>query len=183
MKVLVACEFSGRVRDAFQEAGHHAWSCDLLGSETPGNHYRGDVRNILGWAWDLMICHPPCTYLAKSGARWHMDSHQERADALAFVRLLLDADIPHIALENPIGRISTAIRKPDQIIHPWEHGHGEVKPTCLWLKGLPKLVPSAVVEGREPKVHWAAPGPDRWKARSRTYPGIAQAMAQQWGSL
>jgi hypothetical protein len=181
MRVLVACEFSGRVRDAFTRAGHDATSCDLLESETPGQHYQGDVRDLLDKDWDLMVAHPPCTYLAKSGARWHMDSHTERAEALAFVRLLMNAQIPRIALENPIGRISTAIRKPDQIIHPWEHGHGEVKPTCLWLKGLPKLVPSDVVEGREPRMHWAAPGPERWKVRSRTYLGIAQAMADQWG--
>ena len=181
MRVLVACEFSGTVRRAFRERGHDAWSCDLLPSEDSSDeHLIGDVRDWLGGGWDLMIAHPPCTHLAVSGARWFKD---KQAEALDFVRTLLDAPIPRIALENPISIISSRIRKPDQIIQPWQFGHGEVKATCLWLKGLPKLVPTNVVEGREPKVHRMPPGPDRWKDRSRTYRGIAEAMAEQWGRV
>lgn len=180
MKVLVACEFSGVVRDAFRARGHDAWSCDLLPSETYGPHYQRDVRDVLGYGWDLMIAHPPCTHLAVSGARWFKDKVQEQAEALEFVRLLLDAPIERIALENPISIISSRIRKPDQIIQPWQFGHGEVKATCLWLKNLPKLEPTNVVEGRYAKVHLMPPGPDRWKERSRTYAGIAEAMASQW---
>jgi site-specific DNA-cytosine methylase len=191
MRVLVACEYSGRVRDAFRARGHDAWSCDLLPTEAPGPHFHGDVRGVLGAGWDLMICHPPCTDLAVSGAR-HFEA--KRADgrqqaALDFVRLLLDAPIPRIALENPVSIISSAIRKPDQIIQPWQFGHRETKATCLWLKGLPLLVPTDVV-GPPPSdrierrswevVHRMPPGPDRWKARSRTYTGIAVAMAAQW---
>lgn len=186
MKVLVACEYSGVVRDAFAAHGHYALSCDLLPSERPGRHYIGDVRDILRGlhrgAWDLMIAHPPCTHLAVSGARWFKDKREEQAEALAFVRYLLDAPIPRIALENPISIISSRIRKPDQIIQPWQFGHGETKATCLWLKGLPKLVPTNIVAGREAKVHRMPPGPDRWKDRSRTYAGIAEAMADQWGA-
>ena len=182
MRVLVACEFSGTVRRAFRERGHDAWSCDLLPSEDSSDeHLIGDVRDWLGGGWDLMIAHPPCTHLAVSGARWFKDKQAEQAEALDFVRTLLDAPIPRIALENPISIISSRIRKPDQIIHPWQFGHGEVKATCLWLKGLPKLVPTNIVEGREAKVHRMPPGPDRWKERSRTYAGIAAAMAEQWG--
>lgn len=183
MKVLVACEFSGTVRDAFIRAGHDAMSCDLLPGETPGKHYEGNVEDVLDDGWDLMIAHPPCTHLAVSGARWFKDKQQEQAEALDFVRLLLDAPIPRIALENPISIISSRIRKPDQIIQPWQYGHGETKATCLWLKNLPKLVPTDVVEGRQPRVHYASPGPDRWKERSRTLPGIAEAFATQWGCL
>lgn len=183
MKVLVACEFSGTVREAFASKGHDAWSCDLLPTEIPGQHIIGDVTQILDDGWDLMIAHPPCTHLAVSGARWFKDKREEQAEALDFVRLLLDAPIPRIALENPISIISSRIRKPDQIIQPWQFGHGELKATCLWLKNLPKLTPTQVVEGREPKVHRMTPGPDRWKERSRTYFGIAQAMADQWGGL
>lgn len=183
MRVLVACEYSGRVRDAFTRAGHYAVSCDLLPSETPGAHYRGDVRDMLHTDWDLMIAHPPCTHLAVSGARWFGEKQQEQAEALAFVRELLDAPIPRIALENPVSIISSRIRKPDQIVQPWQYGHGETKATCLWLKNLPPLVPTDVVDGREARVHRMAPGPDRWKERSRTFTGIAQAMADQWGSL
>jgi hypothetical protein len=185
MRVLVACEFSGVVRRAFQDLGHEAWSCDLLPAEDGSDwHYQGDVLGIIGQGnWDLMIAHPPCTDLAVSGARWfpqkRADGSQQRA--LDFVRALLDAPIPRIALENPISIISSAIRKPDQIIQPWQFGHGEVKATCLWLKGLPKLVPTDIVDGRVPRVHHASPGPDRWKERSRTLPGIAAAMADQWG--
>ena len=181
MKVLVACEFSGAVREAFRARGHDAWSCDLLETEIPGQHIVGDVLGVIGDGWDLMIAHPPCTHLAVSGARWWKDKQQEQADALEFVRALMAAPIDRIALENPISKISSAIRKPDQIVQPWQFGHGETKATCLWLKGLPKLRPTDVVEGREPKVHHMAPGPNRWRERSRTYAGIAKAMAQQWG--
>lgn len=182
-RVLVACEFSGVVRDAFARRGHDAWSCDLLHSERPGNHVTGDVRDILTLGWDLLIAHPPCTHLAVSGARWFRDKQAEQAEALAFVRELLDAPIPRIALENPISIISSRIRKPDQIIHPWQHGHGEVKATCLWLVNLPKLEPTNIVEGRHARVHREPPSPDRWKRRSRTLEGIANAMAEQWGPL
>lgn len=185
MRVLVACEFSGIVRDAFIAWGHDAWSCDLLPSERPGPHLQIDVRYLLhdGWGFDLMIAHPPCTYLAVSGARWFVGKQKEQEAALEFVRRLLDAPIPRIALENPVSVISSRIRKPDQIIQPWMFGHGEVKATCLWLKGLPKLEPTEVVNGRSPRVHHATPSPDRWKERSRTLPGIARAMAEQWGGL
>lgn len=184
MNVLVACEFSGTVRDAFARRGHNAWSCDLLPSETPGQHYQEDVREVINRTnglWDLMIAHPPCTHLAVSGARWFKDKLPEQAEALDFVRFLLGSPIPRIALENPVSIISSKIRKPDQIIQPWEHGHGETKATCLWLKGLPKLVPTDIVEGREARVHRMPPGPDRWKERSRTFQGVGSAMAAQWG--
>lgn len=181
MRVLVACEFSGIVRDAFALAGHDAWSCDLLESERPGQHIRGDVLGILDDGWDLMVAHPPCTHLAVSGARWFADKVVEQAEALDFVRTLLNAPIPRIALENPVSVISSHIRKPDQIIQPWQFGHGEVKATCLWLKGLPLLVPTDIVSERVPRVWYASPGPDRWKERSRTLEGIAAAMATQWG--
>lgn len=183
MKVLVACEYSGRVRDAFIAKGHDAVSCDLLPSESDGPHHQGDVTEILHFGWDLMIAHPPCTHLAVSGSRWFKDKVREQAEALVFVQMLLNAPIARIALENPISIISTRIRKPDQIVQPWMFGHGETKATCLWLKGLPKLSPTNVVEGREPRVHRMSPGPDRWKERSRTYQGVANAMAEQWGSL
>lgn len=182
MNVLVACEFSGRVRDAFAAHGHYALSCDLLPSETSGNHYVGDVRRLLDQKWDLMVAHPPCTYLAASGARWHMDSTELRSAALAFVKELLDAPIPAIALENPVGAISTWVRKPDQIIQPWQFGHPEKKATCLWLKGLPQLTHTQVVEPLEHRVLWVTERRDRWKTRSRTLPGIAAAMAAQWGA-
>lgn len=181
MRVLVACEYSGRVRDAFLARGHGAMSCDLLDTEVAGPHYQGDVRDVLYDGWDLLIAHPPCTHLAVSGARWFKDKQQEQAEALDFVRLLLDAPIECIALENPVSIISSKIRKPDQIIQPWQFGHGETKATCLWLKNLPKLVPTNMVEGREGKVWKMPPGPNRWKERSRTYAGIAAAMAEQWG--
>ena len=183
MKMLVACEYSGTVRDAFAALGHDAMSCDLQPTERPGNHYQGDVRDVLDSGWDLMICHPPCTHLAVSGARWFKDKVMEQAEALDFVRLLLSAPIPRIALENPVSVISSKIRKPDQVIQPWQHGHGETKATCLWLKGLPKLEPSNVVEGREQRIWKLPPSADRWKERSRTFPGIAAAMASQWGIL
>jgi hypothetical protein len=188
MKVLVACEFSGIVRDAFARAGHDAWSCDLLPSEHPerGGHFRQDVRVLLHWQywqWDLMIAHPPCTHLAVSGARWFKDKEREQAEALAFVQELMNAPIKRIAIENPISVISSKIRKPDQIIQPWMFGHGETKATCLWLKNLPKLEPTNIVDGREPRIHLLGPSEDRWKERSRTLPGIAEAMAEQWGTL
>ena len=182
MKVLVACEYSGTVRDAFAELGHDAMSCDLLPSEKPGKHYQGDVRDVLNHGWDLMVAHPPCTHLAVSGARWFKDKVKEQAEALDFVRLLLSAPIPCIALENPVSVISSKIRKPDQIIQPWQFGHGETKSTCLWLVGLPKLFPTDVVDGREQRIWKLPPSADRWKERSRTFPGIAKAMASQWGS-
>lgn len=181
MKVLVACEFSGVVRDAFIAAGHDAVSCDLLDTEQPGPHYKGDVRDLLDNGFDLMIAHPPCTHLAVSGARWFKDKIQEQIAALDFVRVLMAAPIDLICIENPISIISSRIRKPDQIIQPWQFGHGETKSTCLWLRNLPLLQPSDIVDGREAKIHHMAPGPNRWKDRSRTYPGIALAMAQQWG--
>lgn len=186
MRVLVACEFSGIVRDAFQEAGHEAWSCDLLPSESPDyNHYQGPVQDILyAEGWDLMIAHPPCTDLAVSGARWFKDKGPERQlEAIRFVRLLMAAPIPRIAVENPVSILSSAIGKPAQVVQPWQFGHGERKAICLWLNNLPPLRPTNVVDGREARVHRAAPSPDRWKDRSRFYPGIAQAMAEQWGSL
>jgi hypothetical protein len=180
MKVLIACEYSGTVRDAFTALGHDATSCDLLQTERPGKHYQGCVTDILGDGWDLMICHPPCTHLAVSGSRWFHLKEKEQAEALDFVRLLLNAPVPHIALENPVSIISSKIRKPNQVIQPWQFGHGEQKATCLWLKGLPNLRPTNIVEGREQRVWKMPPSPDRWKERSRTYPGIAEAMAKQW---
>lgn len=180
MRILVACEYSGTVRDAFAARGHDAWSCDLLPTERPGQHIQGDVLSVLENDWDLMIAHPPCTYLAASGARWWKDRQSEQLDALRFVNVLINCGIPKIALENPIGKISKHFRKPDQIIQPWQFGHGETKATCLWLKGLPKLTPTSVVDGREARVHRMPPSPDRWKNRSRTYTGIANAMAEQW---
>jgi site-specific DNA-cytosine methylase len=187
MRVLVACEFSGIVRNAFAAHGHYALSCDLLPSESlEGHHWRGDIRDLLAGSrghgeWDLLIAHPPCTHLAVSGARWFKDKQREQDEALELVRYLLGLRIPHIALENPVSIISSRIRKPDQIIQPWQFGHGETKATCLWLKGLPLLVPTHVVDGREARVHRMPPGPDRWRERSRTLQGIADAMADQWG--
>lgn len=181
MKILVACEFSGVVRDAFMARGHDVWSCDLLPSESPGQHIIGDVRNYLYNDWDLMIAHPPCTHLAISGARWFAEKMHEQAEALEFVLELMSAPIEKIAIENPVSIISSHIRKPEQIIHPWQFGHGETKATCLWLKNLPLLRPTKFVIGREARVHRAAPGPNRWKVRSRFYPNIARAMARQWG--
>lgn len=183
MRVLVACEFSGIVRDAFLERGHDAMSVDLLPSERPGPHIVGDVRDVDLSDYDLLIAHPPCTHLAVSGARWFRKKQREQAEALGFVRWLLDAPVPRIALENPISVISSKVRKPDQIVQPWMFGHGETKATCLWLKGLPKLEPTCVVEGRTARVHREPPSPDRWKNRSRTYPGLAAAMAAHWGAL
>lgn len=183
MRILVACEFSGIVREAFRKRGHEAWSCDLLPCEDDSPyHFEFDCR----WAidrseWDMLIAFPPCTHLAVSGARWFKEKEKEQKEALDFVSHLLSSSISKICLENPIGVISTKIRKPDQIIQPWQFGHGETKSTCLWLKGLPKLEPTNIVDGRHPRVHFASPGPNRWKERSRTYQGIADAMASQWG--
>jgi hypothetical protein len=183
MRVLVACEYSGTVRDAFIARGHDAMSCDLLPTDVPGPHYQGDVFDIINDGWDLMLAFPPCTDVCVSGARWfkekRADGRQQRA--IQFVRDLMAAPIEHIAIENPIGVLSSEIRKPDQIIQPWQFGHGETKATCLWLKNLPKLLSMNIVEGREARVHRMPPGPDRWKERSRTYQGIADAFASQWG--
>lgn len=181
MRVLVACEFSGTVRDAFIARGHDAVSCDLLPTDKPGPHYQGDVLSILGDGWDLMIAHPPCTHLAVSGARWFKDKQTEQAAALDFVRALMSAPIPRWCLENPVSIISSRIRRPDQTIQPWQFGHGETKATCLWLNGLMPLRPTNVVDGREARVHHLPPSPDRWRLRSLTFPGIAAAMASQWG--
>jgi hypothetical protein len=186
MRVLVACEFSGVVRDAFLARGHDAWSCDVLPSESQvcdGQHYQGDARDFLGAGWDLLIAHPPCTHLAVSGARWFKEKQDEQAHGLGFVMQLWSAPVNRIALENPISILSSHWRKPTQIIQPWQYGHGEVKATCMWLKNLPKLAPTNVVDGREARVHRAAPSDDRWKERSRTLQGIADAMADQWGKL
>jgi site-specific DNA-cytosine methylase len=186
MRVLVACEYSGTVREAFRALGHDVLSCDLLASDDDSpHHYQGDVRDVLYDGWDLMIAHPPCDHLAVSGARWFAE---KRADgrqqaALDFVRLLMDAPIERIAIENPVSIISSQIKKPTQCIQPWEFGHGETKKTCLWLKNLPPLTPTDVVEGREQRVYKLPPSADRWKIRSKTYQGIADAMASQWGAL
>jgi site-specific DNA-cytosine methylase len=184
MRVLVACEYSGTVREAFKKRGHDVLSCDLLPADDGSkDHYQGDVRDILNDGWNLMIAHPPCDHLAVSGARWFA---QKRADgrqqaALDFVRLLLNVNIEKIAIENPVSIISSHIKKPSQCIQPWQFGHGETKKTCLWLKNLPLLVPTDIVEGRESRIHKLPPSPDRWKIRSKTYQGIADAMAAQWG--
>ncbi len=185
MRVLVACEYSARVRDAFRRHGHDAWSCDLLDCETdPRWHLQQPVEEVLGNGWDLMVAHPPCTYLAVSGM-WATTSGRRdpalTAHALDFVRLLMNAPIARWCIENPVSMISTAIRKPDQIIQPWQFGHGETKTTCLWLKNLPRLKATKVVDGREQRILAMPPSPDRWKERSRTYQGVADAMAQQWG--
>ena len=185
MRVLVACEYSGRVRDAFRALGHEAMSCDLLPTDVPGPHYQGDVMEIIKDGWDLMIAHPPCTHLAVSGARHFA---QKRADgrqqaSIDFFLDLARAPIHQIAIENPVCIMSSIWRKPDQTIQPWMFGHGETKATCLWLKGLPHLVPTNIVSGREPRIHKMPPSKDRWKLRSQTYQGIADAMAKQWGDI
>lgn len=182
-KVLVACEFSGIVRDAFIRHGCDAVSCDVLPSETVGPHRQEDVLGLLGEGWDLLIAHPPCTHLASSGARWFKNKVTEQVAALDFVRLLLDAPILRIALENPVGVISSKVRRPEQIIQPWQFGHGETKATCLWLKDLPLLRYTQIVPGREARIHRMSPSPERWRERSRTYSGIADAMASQWSPL
>lgn len=196
MRVLVACEYSGRVRDAFLKRGHDAMSCDLLPTDAPGPHYQGDVNDILHDGWDLMVAHPPCTYLAVSGMHWTTRGLRDprlTEDALAFVRLLMEAPIARIAIENPVSVISSRIRKPDQIVTPYQFGHDASKKTCLWLKNLPPLTPTQMIEPRivNGRKRWGnqtdsgqnklAPSADRWKIRSATYQGIADAMAQQWG--
>lgn len=183
MRVLIACEFSGIIRNEFSKRGFDAWSCDLLPSESEGNHILDNVLNHLDDNWDLMIAHPPCTHLATSGARWFGQKKNLQKEALEFVRTLMRADIKHIAIENPMSIIVTHLRKPDQIIQPYEFGHGEMKTTCLWLKNLPKLRSTKIVEGREQKC-WKSPdSKNRWKRRSLTYVGIAEAMADQWGNF
>lgn len=183
MRVLIACEYSGVVRDAFIKLGHDAISCDLLPTDAPGPHYQGDVRDLLDYPFDLMIAHPPCTHLSVSGARHfaekRIDGRQQ--SAVSFFMMLAKSDIPMIAIENPVCIMSSLYRKPDQVIQPWQFGHGETKATCLWLKGLPLLQPTNIVEGREARVHKMAPSPDRWKERSKTFAGIGEAMANQWG--
>jgi hypothetical protein len=198
MHILVACEYSGTVRDAFIRAGHDAMSCDLLPTDAPGPHYQGNVMDVIGDGFDLMVAHPPCTYLSVSGMHWTtrgLRDPQLTTDALAFVRLLMDAPIPRIAIENPVSIISSQIRKPDQIIQPWMFGHDASKKTCLWLKGLPMLTPTQTIAPRmvDGKPRYAnqtdsgqnrlAPSADRWKIRSETYLGIADAMANQWGNV
>jgi hypothetical protein len=186
LKVLVACEYSGTVRDSFLTLGHDALSCDLLPTDTPGPHYQGDIRDLLNDSWDLVVAFPPCTYLCSSGMHWTTRGKRDpqlTEDALSFVKLLLDAPIPHIALENPVGVISSRLRKPDCIVQPWQFGHPETKATCLWLKNLPVLQPTNVVKGREQRIWKLPPGPDRWKIRSQTFPGIAKAMAEQWSNF
>lgn len=184
MKVLVACEFSGIVRDAFIARGHESMSCDLLPTERPGPHYMGDVRDVLDYPWDLMVAHPPCTDLAVSGARHfdikRMDGRQQVA--VSFFMALAKSDIPRVAIENPVCIMSSLHCKPDQIVQPWQFGHGETKATCLWLKNLPHLTPTNIVDGREPRVHHLPPSKDRWKLRSLTYQGLADAMADQWST-
>jgi site-specific DNA-cytosine methylase len=183
MKVLVACEFSGVVRDAFTAQGHDALSCDLLPGEGQGNHYQGDVFDLVNYGFDLMIAHPPCTHISVSGARHFKEKKKNGMQhaAVSFVRKLSKVDIPLIAIENPVSILSTVWRKPDQIIQPWQFGHGETKATCLWLKNLPQLMPTNVVEGRESRIYKMPPTADRGKIRSVTYKGIAEAMAKQWG--
>ena len=184
MRVLVACEYSGIVRDAFIALGHDAMSCDLLPTERPGPHYQGDVFDVIDYPWDLMIAHPPCTHLSVSGARHfaakRMDGRQQEAVAF-FMRLIRRSEhIKRTVIENPVCIMSGMYRKPDQIIQPWQFGHGETKATCLWLKGLTPLVPTNIVSGRDDRIHKMPPSPDRWKERSKTYQGIADAFAAQW---
>ena len=192
MRVLIACEYSGVVRDAFTRAGHEAVSCDLLPTDSPGPHYKSDIEDVIGYShWDLMIAHPPCTHLAVSGAAWFKEKRKSgvQQKALAFVQMLMDADIDKICVENPVSIVSTKIRKPDQIIQPWMFGHKETKATCLWLKGLPKLTPvtdlkaetMALPKNQRMRLHYLPPSEDRWKLRSTTFTGIADAMASQWG--
>lgn len=190
MKILIACEYSGTVRDAFRKKGHDAWSCDLLPCDgDPTHHYQCDIFEILDRGWDMMIAHPPCTHLAVSGAAWFKYKIKEQAEALEFVRKLLGAPIPKIVLENPVSVISSRIRKPDQIIQPYMFGHMEQKKTCLWLKGLPKLTETNNVytemmklpKNKRERLHYLPPSKDRWKERSKTFQGIADAMANQWG--
>lgn len=183
-KILIACEYSGRVRDAFIKKGHEAISCDLLPSDSDfGPHYQGDICDTLDKEWDMIIAFPPCTDLAVSGARWFKEKQADgrQQASIDFFMQFANHDCPKIAIENPIGIMSTKWRKPDQIIQPWQFGHGETKATCLWLKGLPKLTPTDIVQGREPKVWRMGPSEERAKLRSLTYQGIADAMSDQWG--
>lgn len=200
MKILVACEFSGTVRDAFSRGGHEAWSCDLLPSEKPGNHYEGNVLDIICDGWDLMVAHPPCTFLTVAANKWMKPEFadrfpnrpQQREEAVSFFMAMINAPIPQIAVENPIGVISSRYRKPDQVVQPWMFGHGETKATCFWLKGLPRLIPTHI-DGdmfaaetppeREQRLHNLPPSPTRWMERSKTFQGIADAMATQWGNV
>jgi hypothetical protein len=187
MRVLVACEYSGRVRDAFIAAGHDAMSCDLLPTDAPGPHYQGDLFDVIDYPWDLAIFHPPCTDLAVSGAR-HFEAKRldgrQQASVSFFMRIVRRSEhVPMVAIENPICIMSSLWRKPDQVIQPWQFGHGETKATCLWLKGLPPLIPTNVVDGRDDRIHKMPPSADRWKLRSTTYQGIANAMAEQWAAL
>jgi len=187
MKVLIGCESSGTVRDTFIKGGHDAMSCDLLPTDSPGPHYQGDLFDVIDYPWDLAIFHPPCTHLSVSGSRHfaekRMDGRQQSA-ASFFMRIVrASAHIQMTAIENPVCIMSSLYRKPDQIIQPWQFGHGETKATCLWLKNLPLLQPTNVVEGREARIHMMPPSPDRWKERSKTYQGIADAIAQQWGNV
>lgn len=192
MKVLIACEFSGTVKNAFSRLGHDAYSCDLLPSEQSGKHITGDVMTVLDDGWDLMVAFPPCTHLACSGARWFKNKQKEQEEAIAFVRALLGAPIHKIALENPVGIISSRIRKPDQIVQPWMFGDPFTKTTCLWLKGLPKLIPTKIVDkgkiqvvksGKKlPEWYSNAKKDERWKIRSKTFSGLADAIANQWGA-
>lgn len=181
MNVLIACEFSGKVRDAFTKVGHNATSCDILPSETKGQHHQGLLEELKDYNYDLLIAFPPCTHLCVSGARWFKYKQKEQKQAINFFMMIALLPIDRIAIENPIGIMSTQWRKPDQIIQPWQFGHGETKATCLWLKNLPKLKPTQIVDGRKPRVHLLPPSKDRWKLRSITYQGIANAMADQWG--
>ena len=183
MRILIACEYSGKVRDAFISKGHDAVSCDILPTEKPGPHHQGSVLDILDDGWDMMIAFPPCTHLASSGARWFAEKRADgrQQDGVDFFMRMINAPIERIAVENPIGIMSRTYRKPDQIIQPWQYGHGETKATCLWLKNLPLLQPTCVVEGREPRMWKLPPSKDRAKIRSETYQGIADAMALQWG--
>lgn len=188
LNVLVACEYSGRVREAFASHGHNALSVDLLPTEVPGRHVQGDIFEFVASSlieWDILIAHPPCTDLAVSGARYFPAKRADgrQASALEFVRRLIALPIKKKAIENPVSVISSQVRKPDQIIQPWMFGHGETKATCLWLYGLAPLLPTSIVDGRAAVVHRMRPGPDRWKNRSRTYLGIAAAMASQWGAV
>lgn len=181
MKVIIACEFSGVVRDAFRLRGHDAISVDLLPTEQPGPHLQCDIRTVDLRGYDLLIAHPPCTHLASSGARWFAQKRGEQEEALEFVRWFMRAPVERIAIENPVGVVGSRIRPPDQIIHPWQFGHNEEKTTCFWLKNLPALHPTRIVAGREQRVWRLPPSEDRWKERSKTYQGIADAMAGQWG--
>ena len=186
MRVLVACEYSGVVRDAFIRAGHDAMSCDILPTDAPGPHYQGDLFDVIDYPWDLMIAHPPCTHLSVSGSRHfaakRMDGRQQAAVSFFMQIVRRSAHIPMVAIENPVCIMSSLYRKPDQIIQPWMFGHGETKATCLWLKELPLLQPTKIVEGREARIHRMPPSADRWKERSKTYSGIAEAMAIQWSA-